>query len=93
MSTDLRQLPKRRDDVQLRDRGEESVLVTPSGSTYALNPTARAIWELCDGTTTIDELADAISQVFAVDRATAAADVAATIEQLRSADLVTASQA
>jgi hypothetical protein len=90
MSTDLRQLPQRRHDVELRDRDDESVLVTPSGTTYALNATARAIWELCDGTTTIDELADAISAVFAIDRAAAIDDVTTTIDHLRTADLVTA---
>jgi hypothetical protein len=57
MSTDLRHLPQRNRDVELREVGDESVLVTPSGDTFVLNPTARAIWELCDGTTTVDELA------------------------------------
>ena len=86
----VRHLPERNPDVQLREHGDGSVLVKPSGSTYALNPTARAIWELCDGTTTIDELAEAISEVFAIDEATASRDVAVTIEQLEAADLVTA---
>lgn len=89
MSTDLRHLPQRNRDVELREVGNESVLVTPSGDTFALNPTARAIWELCDGTTTVDELAVALSDVFAIDRATAIDDVAATIEQLRAVGLVT----
>lgn len=86
----VRHLPERKHDVQLREHGDRSVLVKPSGGTYALNPTARAIWELCDGTTTIDELAEAISQVFAIDEATATRDVAVTVEQLQAADLVTA---
>ena len=88
-STDLDHLPQRSRDVELRETGAKSVLVTASGSTFALNPTARAIWELCDGTTTVDELAVAISEVFAIDRATAIDDVTATIEQLRAAELVT----
>ncbi len=88
MSTDLRQLPARRPDVSLQDDGDDTVLVTPSGTTYVLNPTARAIWELCDGTTTIDELVTAIAEVFAVDRATATHDVTATIDQFRAAGLV-----
>lgn len=91
MTTHLRQLPQRRQDVELRDSGYQSVLVTPSGSTYALNPTARAIWELCDGATTVDELAEAISAVFVVDHDAAIRDVAATIEQLQAADLVSTS--
>lgn len=90
MSTDLHHLPERNRDVELREVGDESVLVTPSGDTFALNPTARAIWELCDGTTTVDELAAALTDVFAIDRAMAIEDVVVTIEQLRAADLVTA---
>ena len=87
-STDLHHLPQRNQDVELREIGAQSVLVAPSGDTFALNPTARAIWELCDGTTTVDELAVAISEVFAIDRATAIDDVTATIEQLRTVGLV-----
>ena len=89
MTSDARRLPTRHSDVQLRDEGHEARLIVPGrASTYVLNPTARAVWELCDGSTTVDELADALCQVFDVTRATAATDVADVLEGLVAADLV-----
>ena len=89
MTTDLQRLPHRRTDVRLWDRGTETVLMDPGDDTaHALNPTARAIWELCDGTTTIDELVEAICEVFAVPREAALTDVTVVLEQFAAADLV-----
>jgi hypothetical protein len=85
----LDRLPRRRDDVLLHDDDTRSVLAVPDQDvTHVLNPTARAVWEMCDGTTTLDELADAICEVFSVSRTEAVIDVAAVIEQLVAADLV-----
>jgi hypothetical protein len=85
----LHRLPCRRDDVRLHDRETRSFLVDPDGEVaHELNPTARAVWELCDGTTTVDELVDAITQLFSVDRDVAVADVLDIVGQLEEADLV-----
>jgi hypothetical protein len=89
MRTQRTRLPRRRSDVALRDHVGHSVLVAPaSDEQHVLNPTARAIWELCDGATTIDELADAICAVFDVRRDVAVADVKLTIERFAAADLL-----
>ena len=89
MTEDEQPLPRRREGVRLRGEGRDALLVAPGQSTaYALNPTARAVWELCDGTTTIEELTDAICQVFAVERSTAVADVMAVLEGLEASGLV-----
>ena len=90
MTVRLHHLPRRRTDVQLLDETDHSVLIDPDAKRYVLNPTARAIWEMCDGTTTVDELADAICEVFDVDRQQATSDVAATVEQLTHAGLLDA---
>jgi hypothetical protein len=83
-------LPRRRADVELHEDGAQTRLFSPgSGGAHELNPTARAIWELCDGTVTVAELVDAIRQVFNVPAATARGDVEAVIDQLEAADLVT----
>ena len=83
-------LPRRRADVQMHQDGFRTRLVSGvSGGAHALNPTARAIWELCDGTVTVAELVDAIRQVFDVPAETARADVEAVIDQFEAADLVT----
>jgi hypothetical protein len=89
MSPQLQRLPRRRDDVRLYDKELRSYLVVPEEAVaHELNPTARAVWELCDGTTTIDELVDAIRRVFSVDRAVAVADVVTVVDQLEAAGLV-----
>jgi hypothetical protein len=89
VTPDVRRLPIRHSDVQLHGEGHEALLVVPGRTTaYALNPMARAIWELCDGSTTIEELTDALCQVFDVTRATAGNDVTDVLEGLVAADLV-----
>lgn len=89
MNVYLGPLPQRRSDVKLHEDGDRSTLVTTSGTRFELNPTARAIWELCDGDTTVDELATAISEVFLIDPPAARREVAVTIQMLRDANLVT----
>ena len=89
MTADLKRLPRRQPNVQLRGEGAEACLVVSStGVKHVVNPTARAIWELCDGTTTVDELVSVICQLFDVSRTTAAADVRQVIEELEHAGLV-----
>lgn len=89
MTTRWRQLPRRRASVELRDVDDGAVLIASSGSaTYALNPTGRAIWELCDGTTTVEEVVEAICQIFDVPKETAFTELTAVLEQLAAAGLV-----
>jgi hypothetical protein len=81
--------PARRPDVLLVDDGVDSVLVAPDQvGTHLLNPTARAIWELCDGQTGAEEMAGAICQVFAVSWDDAIADVARALETLTEVGLI-----
>ena len=89
MSTQLHGLPVRRADVVLVDETTRSALVVPDQTTtHVLNPTARAIWELCDGRTTTDEMVDAICRVFAVPPDVAARDVELALDQMTRAGLV-----
>ena len=89
MTGDPRRFPVRRVPVRFRDDGDQALLIAPGRTTaYALNPTARAIWELCDGATTVDEMADAICHVFNVSRSTALIDVAEILAELTAAELL-----
>lgn len=82
-------LPLRRRDLRLEASEGAHRLVDPHRQrTYTLNPTALALWELCDGATQPDEMIDAICELFAVDRAQAAADVERTLEQFTEAGLI-----
>ena len=89
MNTRLDGVPARRTDVVLVDDGERSMLVAPDqDGTHVLNPTARAIWELCDGVTLPAEMVAAICQVFAITPERASADVDRTLEELTRVGLI-----
>jgi hypothetical protein len=89
VTTQALRLPIRRSDVLLHDEESRSVLLDPmEGVTHVLNPTARAVWELCDGATTMDEVVAAICQVFCVPHGVALRDIATVLEQLEKSGLV-----
>lgn len=90
MTMRLDGVPVRREDVLLIDDGDRCVIAGLAlARTHELNPTARAIWELCDGTTRPDEMVEAICQVFSVTSEQAGDDVRRALEQLTDAKLVT----
>lgn len=89
MSTDLDHLPTRREDVLLVDDGRDSTLVSADEVTiHLLNPTARAIWDLCDGATRPREMIAAICVVFSVGRERATIEVVRTLRELAEAGLI-----
>lgn len=55
----------------------------------ALNPTAFALWELCDGNTEVGEMVEAVCQLFEVSPEQAVVDVTNGIRQMREAGLIT----
>ena len=68
--------PRRRDDLAARELEGEVLLYDSSGArAHALNATAARVWELCDGTRTLDEIVDGIREIFDVDKPTARRDV------------------
>lgn len=89
MTQSTRQLPRRRADGELVEHGERSLLLVPGQDiAHVLNPTARALWDLCDGRTSPQEIAGAVCEVFDVDPHDAARDVAAALERLEAAGLL-----
>jgi hypothetical protein len=84
--------PKRRDGLLEGDlkQADETVLVDPeSGRVVSLNPTAAAVWNLCDGQTSIDGIAREIQEVFPnEDRALIEQQVRALVHQLRAEGLL-----
>ena len=61
-----------------------------TGAVHYLNDSARAIWELCDGKTTIEEMAEAISELTGITAEEARNDVVTTVDSLLGLGLVTA---
>lgn len=75
-------------DIHRLDRG---AVVTGSRAAraVALNPTALALWELCDGDTTVGEMVDAVCELFAVDAEQARCDVESALAQMQAAGVIT----
>jgi hypothetical protein len=89
----LRTYPRRRTDALVLDDGTESRLIAAGQvQTHVMNPTARAIWELCDGETEPGEMVMAICQVFDVEPMVARIDVQAALARLADAGLISWSE-
>ena len=54
----------------------------------ALNPTALALWELCDGQTEVAEMVDAVCVLFALDAVRARHDVEAALTEMAAAGVI-----
>jgi pyrroloquinoline quinone biosynthesis protein D len=83
-------VPRHRAGASIRQDGAHAVLVERSGEhLHRLNPTALAIWELCDGETTVPEMIAAASELFAAAAVEQLKnDVVGVLQQLTSAGLV-----
>ena len=81
--------PWHADGVVLRQTGDRNELVDRRGTTvHTLNGTALALWELCDGETTPQEMADAALTLFDADPLTVEHDIAETLRSLTLAGLL-----
>ncbi len=85
---------KKKDGIGLRTIGETSVLV-PIGSMVVdlnclvvLNETGRCIWNLLDGTHSVEDIAGALTERFEVDGDHARCDAVEFINQLNSMGLL-----
>ena len=68
--------PTRQDGLSLRESGDESVLLDREHDRmYVMNDTALALWQLCDGETTVEEMLTAAVGLFDADRAQLQHDV------------------
>ena len=68
----------------------EVVIVSPEDSTlHTLNPVGTLIWEAADGRTALASIVGRVCEEFDVDRATAARDAMAFVEQLCRRGLLT----
>lgn len=85
---------KRSDDVVARKVGHESILVPISNNVgnldfiYTLTPVAARIWELFDGSRSIDQIVDAICDEYDVSRDEASADMAELVSDLLEVSLL-----
>jgi pyrroloquinoline quinone biosynthesis protein D len=75
-TTSLSSRPRRRAGLQLRVSGDEAALLDPtSDAVHVLNDTALALWELCDGETSVEEMVVAAVGLFDADEGRLEQDV------------------
>lgn len=73
----------------MRRHGEEVAVYDPDTETLTLmNPSAFAIWELCDGETSPEEMAQAVAELTGVDVARAHSDLEKGLTDLAALGLV-----
>jgi len=83
------QRPLRTAGVAVRDRTGRPALIDHSGTSAALlNETALAIWDLCDGSTTIEEMIIAVVELCGDPPDVVRADVDKVLGELRDLGLV-----
>jgi PqqD family protein of HPr-rel-A system len=81
--------PVRRKDVWLRNTKDEIAVYNPgTGDVYLLNETALAIWDLCDGETSPDEMMSAICEVTSLPTEVVAEDVERILLEFDHAELI-----
>ena len=88
--TDLLHTKPRRTVETPTERGPDGAVVQPPAEAppVALNPTALALWELCDGQTVVEEMVQAVSALFALDPERARADVETALEDMIAAGVI-----
>ena len=80
--------PLRSPGAHLSGRGSEPVLAE-AGRTMGLNETALAIWDLCDGRTTVAEMVTAVIELTGLDTEHVTRDVAGVVGEFARLGLVT----
>jgi len=82
--------PIQREGVWLKRGRTTSVRDTDGTKLCVLNDTAAALWELCDGETTVEEMAVAVRDLFGVTLAAARTDVTDALAALQTVDALKA---
>lgn len=92
--------PRRHPDLAWRNWGGQVVILAPSGhdpaappaqrdgAEHDLNEVGSLVWELCDGSHTVAEIARRLTEEFEVDSTTAERDAADFISELAGRKLV-----
>jgi hypothetical protein len=86
----LNSRPARPAGYRVHGTGESTtvVVIGPPEAAFQLNDTALALWELCDGRTTVAEMVGAASVLFAERPAALARDVLVALEELQRDGLI-----
>ncbi len=89
MADEHRERPRKAGEVWVhRESDQVAAYVPETGHLHALNPSAMAIWDLCDGTTTVGEMIQAVAELTDADLSQAERDVLRTLDELAKRGLV-----
>lgn len=89
MSISFADRPRRQEDVSATRSGGTRIVTRPTTRVeVALNPTAFALWQLCDGHTTVAEMIQAVCDLFEVTPDLAERDVMQGIARMREAGIL-----
>lgn len=81
--------PKKIKEIAWRIIDEEAILVLPEESNVkVLNKTGTRIWQLIDGTNTVNDIANTIHNEFHVDPKTSLEDTSEFIDLLKKNNLI-----
>ena len=84
-----RRWPVRTPGSHIDLRGDRAVILDADGApVLAVNSSAAALWELCDGRTAIDEMVTAICELTSIPAGQASKEVDETIEVFAQAGLI-----
>ncbi len=82
--------PVRKPEVWLRQAGDENAVYNPNnGSVHLLNETALAIWDLCDGQTSPEEMVTAVCELTGMHPDIVTEDVQRILGEFEEAGLLT----
>lgn len=80
--------PLRTPNVVAEPSGNDHIVHRNTHEDFVLNPTAFALWELCDGRTTLSEMVEAVCDLFEIGRDQARADVVEGIRHMKAAGIL-----
>ena len=81
--------PHLREDIRWRLVGKEVLILHMTLKQYhILNSVAATIWQLCDGETTVDQIADRVADQFSHDRQEVYRDTVESLQGLAAMQLV-----
>jgi len=80
---------RKKSHILSEELDDEKVLYDPkTQNTYALNPMAAVIWDLCDGEHTPAQIAEEVLSVLEADQSQVLSDVIRTVNEFLEKDLV-----
>jgi len=72
--------------------GDSTVLLDPrTGGYFSLSEVGARIWELCDGSTSVDEIAQRVAEEYDAPLETIRSDTLELVDELESEGLLTSS--